>query len=180
MALFVALLRAVNLGAHNKVPMAELKKLADGCGFTNARTLLQSGNLVFECTDRDCDAHEAALERALAKQLGVETPVIVRSASAWRDIVKANPFPAEAKKDPGHLLVMPLKGAPGRDRVADLQKAIPGRERVKAVGRELYLVYPDGIGRSRFTGAIIDRKIGVAGTARNWNTALKLLAMLDE
>jgi uncharacterized protein (DUF1697 family) len=180
MPAFVALLRAVNLGSHNKVAMADLRKLADGCGFSNARTLLQSGNLVFECSTRDAGALETQLERALAKKLGVETPVIVRSAAAWRDIVKANPFPAEAKKDPGHLLLMALKDAPARERVADLEKAIPGRERLKAVGRELYLVYPDGVGQSRFSGAIIDRKIGVAGTARNWNTTLKLLQLLEE
>jgi len=180
MPAFVALLRAVNLGSHNRVAMADLKKVAEGCGLTNARTLLQSGNLVFECSTRDSGALEVLLERTLAKKLGVDTPVIVRSAAAWRDIVKANPFPTEAKKDPGHLLVMPLKDAPARERVAALEKAIPGRERLKAVGRELYLVYPDGVGQSRFSGAIIDKKIGVAGTARNWNTALKLLAMFEE
>ena len=93
-------------------------------------------------------------------------------------MVAANPFPAEARTDPGHLLVMPLKGAVTADRVEALTRKISGRERVKSAGRELYLVYPDGVGHSRLTGAIIDRAIGVPGTARNWNTTMKLLAML--
>jgi uncharacterized protein (DUF1697 family) len=180
MPAFVALLRAVNLPGHNKITMADLKKIAEGCGLSNARTLLASGNLVFECTMKDSGAVEALVERTLSKKLGIDTPVIVRSAAEWRAVVKANPFPAEAKQDPGHLLVMPLKDAPAPGRVEDLQKAIAGRERVKARGRELYLVYPDGVGRSKLTGALIDRKIGIAGTARNWNTALKLLAMFEE
>src|SRR5262245_11907291 len=108
MAAFVALLRAVNLGSHNKVAMADLRKLADGCGLTNVRTLLQSGNLVFECGEHDAATLEGMIERALVKKLGVDTPVIVRSAADWRGVVKANPFPAEAKKDPGRLLVMSL------------------------------------------------------------------------
>jgi len=176
---FVALLRAVNLGSHNKVGMADLREMAEGCGLANARTLLQSGNLVFECDRRKSAELETILERALARDLGVDTPVIVRSAAEWRAVIAANPFRAEAKADPGHLLVMALKAAPPAAGVADLVRAISGRERVKAHGRELYLVYPDGVGRSRFSGAIIDRKIGVAGTARNWNTALKLLALLE-
>jgi uncharacterized protein (DUF1697 family) len=159
--------------------MADLKLAAEGCGLTKARTLLASGNIVFECSARSSSALETLLEKTLAKELKVETPVIIRSAAEWRGVIDANPFPAEAKKDPGHLLVMPLKGKPSADRVAELAKAIPGREKVKASGRELYLYYPDGVGKSRFTGAIIDRKIGLAGTARNWNTALKLMALLE-
>ena len=179
MPAYVALLRAVNLGSHNKIAMSDLKLAAEGCGLTNARTLLVSGNLVFECSARSAAALETQLEKTLTKECRIETPVIIRSAAEWRAVIDANPFTAEAKKDPGHLLVMPLKSKPSSDRVAELARAIPGREKVKAGGRELYLYYPDGVGKSRFTGAIIDRKIGVAGTARNWNTALKLMALLD-
>src|SRR5262245_3638818 len=136
MPAFVALLRAVNLGSHNKIAMADLKAVAEGCGLTQARTLTLSGNLVVECRSSSPAALETLLEKALAKELKIATPVIVRSASEWRGVIDANPFPVEAKKDPGHLLVMSLKGKPAADRVADLAKAIPGRERVQANGRE--------------------------------------------
>ena len=179
MPAFVALLRAVNLPGHHKIAMADLKAVAERCGCTNARTLLASGNLVFGCAGKSAAQLEATLEKALARDLGLSTPVIVRSAAEWRAAVDANPFPAVAKSDPGHLLLMPLKSKVTAARVAELVRRIPGRERVAARGRELYLVYPDGIGQSRFTGAIIDKVIGTPGTARNWNTALKLLAILE-
>jgi uncharacterized protein (DUF1697 family) len=176
---FVALLRAVNLGPHNKVSMAQLKELAVDLGLLEPRTLLQSGNLVFQAKARASAAFEKPLEDALGKKLSLKTPVLVRSASEWRAALDANPFVAEAKSDPSHLLVMPLKAQVEKAALTELGKAIVGRERVKQVGQVLYLVYPDGIGESKLTAALIEKKIGVAGTARNWNTAQKIAAALD-
>lgn len=178
MPAFVALLRAVNLGPHNKVSAAELKELAEGLGFSEARTLLQSGNLVFQTKARASAGLEKLLEDALAEQLSLKTPVLVRSAKDWRAALDVNPFPAEAKSDPSHLLLMPLKAKPEQNALIELTKAIVGRERVKLVGQALYLVYPDGIGESKLSAALIEKRLGVAGTARNWNTALKLAAAL--
>jgi uncharacterized protein (DUF1697 family) len=177
---FVALLRAVNLGPHNKISMANLKAVAEAAGLEAPRTLLQSGNLVFESKPKSSPALEKLLEDALAKQLGLETPVLVRSASEWRATLEANPFEREAKSDPSHLLVMPLKQKLEKSAFADLVKAIVGRERAKSVGQTLYLVYPDGIGTSKLTAALIEKKLGVSGTARNWNTAQKLAAALED
>lgn len=179
MPAFVALLRAVNLGPHNKVSMAQLKELAIGLGLLQPRTLLQSGNLVFQAKARATAALEKLLEDALAKQLSLKTPVLVRSASEWHATLAANPFASEAKSDPSHLLVMPLKAKVDQGALAALAKAIVGRERVEQVGQTLYLVYPDGIGESKLTAALIEKKIGVVGTARNWNTAQKIAAALE-
>ena len=179
MPAFVALLRAVNLGPHNKIAMAELKALAEACGFGGCKTLLQSGNLVFEAKGKASPALEKLLEATLAKELGLKTPVVVRSADEWRAALAANPFPKQAKSDPSHLLVMPLKVSCDKSAVAELAKVIPGREQVKLSGQQLYLVYPDGIGESKLTAALIEKKLGVAGTARNWNTAQKIAALLE-
>jgi uncharacterized protein (DUF1697 family) len=179
MPAFVALLRAVNLGPHNKISMADLKAVAEGAGLSEARTLLQSGNLVFQAKAQSSAALEKLLEGALAKKLGLKTPVVVRSAAEWRAALEANPFPKEAKSDPSHLLVMPLKAKVEKAVVAELVKAIVGREQVKLGGQVLYLVYPDGIGESKLTAALIEKKLGVAGTARNWNTAQKIAAALE-
>jgi uncharacterized protein (DUF1697 family) len=179
MPAFVALLRAVNLGPHNKISMADLKAVAEGAGLSNARTLLQSGNLVFEAKAKTPTALEKLLEAALGKELGLKTPVVVRSAAEWRAALDENPFPKQAKSDPSHLLVMPLKAKPEKSAVAELVTVIPGREQVKLAGQQLYLVYPDGIGESKLTAALIEKKIGVAGTARNWNTAQKIAALLE-
>ena len=178
MPAFVALLRAVNLGPHNKISMAQLKALAESLGLAEPRTLLQSGNLVFQAKARASAPFEKLLEDALGKQLSLKTPVLVRSASEWQVALEANPFPAEAKSDPSHLLVMPLKASIDKVAMGELTRAIVGRERVKVVGQVLYLVYPDGIGRSKLTAALIEKKIGVAGTARNWNTAQKIATAL--
>jgi len=170
----IALLRAVNLAGVNKVSMADLRKLLVGLGFTDAQTLLQSGNVVFSGGSKTTTALEQTLERAAAKQLGLQTDFFVRTAKEWHAIIDANPFPREAKDDPGHLLAVIMKDDVDAAAVAALQKAIVGREVVRAKGRCAYIVYPDGIGRSKLTSAIIEKKLGTRGTARNWNTVLKL------
>ena len=180
MATYVALLRAVNVAGHNSISMADLKAVAASAGLAEPRTLLQSGNLVFESSARSSAALERVLENALAKELALTTPVVVRSHAEWRAAIAANPHAAEARKEPGHLLLMPLKSQPPVVGLAALQAAIVGRETVKAVGSALYLVYPDGIGRSKLTSALIEKKMGVVGTARNWNTVLKVLAALEQ
>jgi len=174
---FVALLRAVNVGGTSKAPSAALKAVAEGIGLEAVHTVLQSGNLVFQA-DSKPDALEKRLEKAFLDDLGLKTEVMVRTAAEWSAIVDANPFPNEAKGDPSHLLVMVMKREPLADGVRALQ-AHSGPERIEARGRELYIVYPDGIGRSKLNAASGWKKLGCQGTGRNWNTVLKLAALLD-
>ena len=177
MTTHIALLRAINVAGHNKVSMAELRGQLIELGFANVQSLLQSGNLVFDSRAGTPARLERTLEQAARDRLQLDTAFFVRTARQWAEIVSGNPFPDEAKRDPGHLVVMSLKGAPGRAQVTALEKAIVGREIIRAGGRHLYLVYPDGIGRSKLTNASIERKLGTQGTARNWNTVLKLAAL---
>jgi uncharacterized protein (DUF1697 family) len=179
MPIYVALLRAVNLGPHNRIAAADLRAAVESTGARNVRTLLASGNAVFESKARGAAAVAAAVGAALARDHGLDTPVLVRDAAAWRAVVGGNPFPAEAKADPSHLVIMPLDGKPAAGALAALEAAIPGRERVALRGTELYLYYPDGIGTSKLGTALLERKLGVSGTGRNWNTALKILAFMD-
>lgn len=173
----VAFLRAVNLGPHNKVAMADLRELLAGLGMHEPRSWLQSGNLVFGSEEATGADLERRLEEAAAEELGLETDVFVRTAAEWREVLAANPFPEEAESDPSHLLVHVLKQAPEPAAVTALQEAIRGREAVRAEGRQLYAVYPDGIARSRLTSTLIERKLGTRATGRNWNTAVKLAAL---
>ena len=175
----IALLRAVNLAGINKIGMADLRQLLAGLGFAEAQTLLQSGNVVFRGGSKPTAALEQTLERAAAKQLGLETDFFVRTATEWQSIVDANPFPREARDDPSHLLAVILKDEASVAKVSALQKAIVGREAVRAKGRCAYIVYPDGIGRSKLTTALIEKTLGTRGTARNWNTVLKLRALVE-
>lgn len=177
MTTHVALLRAVNVGGHNKVAMADLRDLFGELGFADAATVLQSGNVVFRGGRRSAAALEPLLEKNTADRLGVSCDYVVRSAAELQGIVGRNPFPKEATTNPGRLHVMFLKAAPSPGGVEAVVAATKGPEVLRADGRQLYLVYPAGIGASKLTGTLIERKLGVRGTARNWNTVLKLAAM---
>ena len=175
---WVALLRAVNVTGHNKVSMSDLRALAGALGLGDPRTLLQSGNLVFRGGGRDAATLETRLERATREQLGVTTTYFVRAAAEWQAIIRDNPFRREAVSAPSHLVLVCLKQAVRSTALADLRRAIVGPERVEGTGREVYIVYPAGIGTSKLTGALVERKLGCGGTARNWNTVLKLGALV--
>ena len=128
----------------------------------------------FESSSSSGDKLEQLLEAASTKHLGVTTDYFVRSAKEWQAIIDANPFPEEAKNDPARLVMMCLRDAPTPAAVKALQAAIKGREIVKANGKQAYFVYPDGQGRSKLTIQMIEKALGTRGTARNWNTVLKL------
>jgi uncharacterized protein (DUF1697 family) len=179
MAIQIALLRGVNVGGANRVPMAELKAMLAGLGFADPRTLLQSGNAVFETEGVSGSELEAMLEQALERRLGLRVAFRVRSAQDWAELIAANPFPQAARSDPSHLLVMFLKDAPAAATIEQLQAAIEGPERIAAHGRQAYIVFPEGIGRSKLTPAVLERRLGAGSTGRNWNTVLKLAAMAN-
>ena len=121
---------------------------------------------------------ERLLEAEAKKRLSLEADCFVRTAQEWKAIVAHNPFPTEAERDPAHLVVMFLKEPPKAKDVAALRAAITGPEIVRATGMHAYIVYPNGIGRSRLTNTLIERTLGTRGTGRNWNTVLKLGALL--
>ena len=176
----VALLRAVNVAGHQMIGMADLRGFLTALGFTDVRSLLQSGNLVFRGGARTGTPLERLLETEAEERLALRTDFFVRTAAEWKAVVARNPFPAEAVRDPGHLLVMFLKDAPAAGAVRALQAAIVGREVVRADGREAYIVFPDGVGRSRLTTALIEKHLGTRCTGRNWNTVLKLAALTQD
>jgi uncharacterized protein (DUF1697 family) len=176
MSAHIALLRGINVGGRCLVSMADLRDLFESLGFTGARTLLQSGNVVFDAGAKSAAALERVLEAETAKRCGVPAAYFIRTAAEWEKIIARNPFPAEAKKDPGRLIVTFLKEAPQAKDVKALQAANKGREVIRAADRHLYVTYPDGMGRSKLTNALIERVLGTRATARNWNTVLKLAA----
>lgn len=173
----VALLRGINVGGNKGVAMAELRSVAEGLSLGEPRTLLQSGNLVFDSEGVSPADLEARLEAECEHRLGLSTEIHVRSAEQWADIRAANPFPEEAARDPAHLLLIAFRTAPQPAALQALEAAYRGPERFGLNGREVYIVYPEGIGRSRLTPELLGRHLG-RGTARNWNTVTKLAALL--
>jgi uncharacterized protein (DUF1697 family) len=179
MATHIALLKGVNIGGHKTIAMADLRKLCARLGFGEARTLLQSGNLVFRGSARKGAALERQLEEVVEKRLGIRTDVFVRDAKEWKAIVARNPFTSEARSDPSHLAVMFLGKAPQAGEVEALREAIAGPEQIRIIGREAYIYYPNGFARSRVTNVLIEKKLGARATGRNWNTVLKLEALVS-
>lgn len=174
MTTYIGVLRAINLGSHNKIAMSDLKAMLERLGFDEPRTLLLSGNIVFKSDSSSAAMLEQQLERASTNHLQVTTDYFVRSSKEWRAIVEANPFMKEAKRDPAKVIMMCLREAPTPAQVKALQASIAGPEIVKASGKHAYFIYPDGQGRSKLTIQKIEKALGTRGTARNWNTVLKL------
>lgn len=179
MTTYIGLLRAVNLGSHNRVNMVALRDLVGGLGHVDVRTVVQSGNVVFRGRTQAPARLEQLLERATAERLGVATDYAVRTAGEWAEVIAGNPFPAQAKSGPNRLLVMALKTAPDRKGASAFERAHEGSESIRIRGRHVYIVYPEGAGQSRLSGAVIEKRLGTRGTARNWNTVLKLGAMVE-
>lgn len=176
---YVALLRAVNVGGR-KVAMKELREMAEGLGFTRVRTLVASGNLVFETRKTAPSKLEALLETEVEKTFGFFSDVMVRDPAEWAAIIKANPFPKKAKEDPAHLVVGIGKSTPDAAAIDAYLKAFREKwdkgEQIRIVGRDIFIDYGASIGQSKL---LLPKKAGT-GTARNWNTVLKLDAMLND
>lgn len=174
-----ALLRGINVGGNKIVPMASLRLMLEEMGLGEPQTLLQSGNVVFEAPDSARQDLERRLETEIIARFGFEVEVMLRSPEEWQAIVRANPFPEIAEESPGRLLVAFLKTDPPSGARERLIEAHPGPEQMALVGRELFVHFVDGIGVSKLTPNLIESKLKVRATGRNWSTVLKIKARLD-
>ena len=143
-------------------------------GMQGTQSVLQNGNVVFRTNLSKTAELERLLEDAADKRLGLRTDFFVRSARDWEGIIARNPFPDEAARESQSPPRNVSQGHADRTAVTALQQAITGQEVVRVEGRQVYIVYPDGIGRSRLSNATIEKKLDTRGTGRNWNTILKL------
>lgn len=172
MTAFVALLRAVNVGGRS-LKMAPLVALFGELGLAGARSYLQSGNVVFTTEEKDERKLAARIEAAIAERFGMKVDVMLRSATGMKRVIAGNPFPEMAKADPGHLVVVFLQGAPDAAGKASLAAPWSGPERLKLVGADLYITYPDGIGLSK-----LKLRLKPPGTARNWRVVTALAELV--
>jgi uncharacterized protein (DUF1697 family) len=174
----VALLRGINVGAHNRIPMADLRALLADIGYPDARTLVQSGNIVLSA-ELAPEELAAELERAIAGKFGVQTPVVVRTRDELAAVVALDPLGDVAEE---HKLyqVSFLSAEPDPEAVAKIAQEDFAPERFVHVGREIYAWHPGGIHNSRLARMLSDKRLGVVATARNWKTTTKLLEMADE
>ncbi len=181
MAVYVALLRAVNVGGYGKLAMAELRVLVERLGYKRVETYIQSGNVVFEAKGAAAGVARE-LAAALEKLTGTPVGVMVRTHEELSRVIAENPFAAEAAADGARVHAVFLERTAPAEAVKGLERIVAQyparRDRFHLAGATLYLQLPDGAAESKFTGGLLDRALGgVRGTARNWNTVLKLHAM---
>jgi uncharacterized protein (DUF1697 family) len=174
----LALFRGINVGGRQVVKMDDLADLHVSLGLRDVSTYIQSGNVVFASDDADVDAHSLRIAEAFEQRFSFHSEVIVRTSADLAAIIAKNPFQGQPSRESKWVVVMFLTARPEDAAQADLLASSPGPEEMHIIGQELYCYYPEGIGRSRLTGAFIERKLKTFGTARNWNTVLKLDAML--
>ena len=179
MAATIAMLRGVNVGGNKRIKMERLRALCQSIGLANPQTLLQSGNVVFDAGSRSAETVQQSLEAAIEAAFAFHAAVLIRNAMELAEAIGLNPFEREAVDDPGHLLIMFLEAEPQDDAVERLSKRHTGPEKIAVRGRQVFLYYPAGIGRSKLTNAVLEKGLGVTGTARNWTTATRLLAMAE-
>jgi uncharacterized protein (DUF1697 family) len=164
----VALLRGINLGARNKIAMGDLRELFAGLGAEDVKTHVQSGNVIYEGA---LDA--GAIEARIKRELGLEIVVVTRTAAELARVVDKNPF-AKKASDPKQLHVTFLVAKPPAARVKDLDPDRSSGDEFAVTAGEVYLYTPNGYGVSKLSNAYFEKKLGVAGTSRNWNTVTAL------
>ncbi len=192
MASHVALLRGINVGGRNKVPMADLREVVTSLGHTGVTTYIQSGNVLFSTADTDTAKLAAALESAVAERFWIWSSVVVLSREELAEVLASNPYPDEPNPKLVHVVF--LNAEPPQDllaRIAAAESAAAAkgsRETVLAVGRALFLHTPAGYGKSELAQVLFriigapgkQKKQDLAATARNWATATKLLSLCEE
>jgi uncharacterized protein (DUF1697 family) len=173
---WVALLRGVNLGRRNRVPMAELRRVFEANGAEGVRTYIQSGNVVFTHRRSGRAALAKEFEAAVSKSFGVASRVVLRTFDEFAAVASAQPF----GPDNSNTFVTFLAAKPARKAVAGLASLEIAPDRVEVVGSDVFVHYPNGVAGARLNGAMLERKLGVPGTGRNWRTVTRLAELAKE
>lgn len=173
---YVALLRAVNVGAHNRIAMTDLRRLLEDLGYSDVATLLQSGNAVLTSTKRSPDVIAAAIETQIATELGLDIKVLVRSRSALDAVIAGNPF-GHSISDPKNLQVAFTSATPAKASLMDIDRDALAPEDFVVGDRMIYLHYANGQAASKMAKVLTERRLGVVATNRNWNTVTGLAAL---
>ena len=177
--MFICLLRAVNVGGHNKIKMEVLRELCRTLKFRGAQTYVQSGNVVFHSDDGDAAVVARKLQTAIERKLGFRPDVIVRTAAEMRAVVSQNPFAKKRGIEPRKLLVTFLSAEPDAVGLKAARAMETNPEEMHIQGREAFIYYPVGMGKSRLAWTKVERILKVSGTARNWNSVNELLRIAE-
>jgi uncharacterized protein (DUF1697 family) len=172
---WVALLRGINVGGKNKLPMKELVGLFEALGCKDVRSYIQSGNVVFNTTAASARKTPARVSAGIREHWGYDIPVVLRSARELRAAVKRSPFAGHA--DPAHLAFIFLATRPSATRISTLDPDRSPPDRFEVLGSEIHIHIPNGAARSKLTNQYFDSRLSTVGTARNWRTVHKLIEL---
>ena len=178
MQTYVALLYSIILGEGRRVVMADLKAMAEGLGLRNVRTLVATGNLVFEARTTDSGKLEQRLETAFEKTFGRHVDIIVRSAEEWLKLAAGNPFPGDSAEAGDQVAVRVMRKPAPVEGVAALQAYAAEDEKILPCAGDIWVVFSRERPTSRLLAAMNHKRLGI-GTSRNWNTVRKLAEMVS-
>jgi len=180
MPVIVSMLRAVNLGNYNKIKMDTLRDLYAKLKLEKPQTYLQSGNVIFKSSERNLDLVAKRIQAAIEKKFGCRTEIILRTSAELRAVIANNPFAKRTGIEPSKLLVTFLLADPGKAARENLRKQQFAPEQLHVADRELYIYFPDGVGKSKLPSARIRKILNTPGTGRNWNSVTKMLEIAEQ
>ncbi len=173
------MLRAINVGGHNKIKMEALRSLCESLKLECVQTYVQSGNAVFVSKEKNLDGLSRRISGAIHAEAGFQPDVILRTTAEMRRVIAKNPFAGRHDIEPAKLMVAFLTGDPGKAARDSLSKLDMRGEELHARGSELYIYFQNGMGRSKLPWPAINKALGIPSTGRNWNTVLKLREMAE-
>ncbi len=179
MTALVSLFRGINVGGNRQVKMADLKALHESLGLKDVIPYIQSGSVVFTSDDADPERLQRQIEDSFEQKFGFHAVVMVRTSAELSDIIEKNPFKGQPGKESKWVVVMFLAARPDDTAWESLIKTYAGPEELFITGKEMYIYYPSGIGRSKLTNTLIEKKLKTPRTARNWNTVHQLQKLLQ-
>jgi uncharacterized protein (DUF1697 family) len=180
MAVIVSFLRGVNVGGNHRMGMEALRAVYESLGLRDVQTCLQSGNVVFRSGAREMGALARRIEMAIEETFGFHSAVVVRTTAELRAVIGACPFAGREGLDPAKLAVTFLAAEPDAEALARVAAVSYEPEEVRVGRRELYIYFPNGMGRTRFSAEKVERMLRTAGTSRNWSTVRRLLDLAEE
>jgi uncharacterized protein (DUF1697 family) len=179
MTAFVSLFRGINVGGHQKIRMDDLKDVHEALGLKDVSSYIQTGNVVFTSDEADAARLQRDIEDDFEKRFGFHVEVFVRTLAELRDIIEKNPFQNQPGRESKWVVVLFLAAHPDDTAQEDLLKAYAGPEEFFITGKEVYIYYTNGIGRSKLSLSLLEKKLKTVGTARNWNTVVQLQKLLQ-
>jgi uncharacterized protein (DUF1697 family) len=175
----IVLLRGVNVGGRNRVPMPKLREALEAAGFEDVVTYVQSGNVVLESRAKP-DALAREVEAVIADAFDLNVAVVVRTRAELAKVARHDPFGELAGAEEKLYQVSFCAEKPDKEAVAKVAERAVDGERLLAHGREIYAWFPHGVGRSKLAAQLSKQKLGTVVTARNWTTVKKLLELAGD